>query len=89
MRCATLCNRAEFLDGQDHVHVLNRKVRGDASEEAILKYVELNKPQGIPPSEFREKNPKLIEMPFNSTMKYQVPISIIIFNYYYSFYNQI
>ncbi|XP_050305558.1 sodium/potassium-transporting ATPase subunit alpha-like [Anthonomus grandis grandis] len=73
MRCATLCNRAEFLHGEENQPVLTRKVRGDASEEAILKFVELSKAHGSP-TEFRQKNPKLLEIPFSSTTKYQISI---------------
>lgn len=71
MRCATLCNRAEFLQGEDQLPVQARKVRGDASEEAILKFVELSKVHGGP-AQFRQKNPKILEIPFSSTTKYQV-----------------
>lgn len=73
MRCATLCNRAEFLQGEEDQPVQTRKVRGDASEEAILKFVELSHIHGKP-SEFRVNNPKLLEIPFSSTTKYQISI---------------
>ncbi|XP_066251236.1 sodium/potassium-transporting ATPase subunit alpha-like isoform X2 [Euwallacea similis] len=73
MRCATLCNRAEFLHGEENLPVQARKVRGDASEEAILKFVELSKTHGSP-TDFRHKNPKLLEIPFSSTTKYQISI---------------
>lgn len=76
MRCATLCNRAEFLRGEDDVPIQNKKVRGDASEEAILKFVEMSLPQNMPPKQFRDKNPKLIEIPFSSDTKYQVRINL-------------
>ncbi|XP_066156506.1 sodium/potassium-transporting ATPase subunit alpha-like isoform X1 [Euwallacea fornicatus] len=73
MRCATLCNRAEFVHGEENLPVQARKVRGDASEEAILKFVELSKTHGSP-TDFRCKNPKLLEIPFSSTTKYQISI---------------
>ncbi|KAL1500951.1 hypothetical protein ABEB36_006364 [Hypothenemus hampei] len=73
MRCATLCNRAEFLQGEEALPVQTRKVRGDASEEAILKFVELSQVHGSP-TEFRLRNPKLLEIPFSSTTKYQISI---------------
>lgn len=71
MRCATLCNRAEFLDGEENKPVLQRKVRGDASEEAILKFVELSHIHGSP-HDFRKNHPKILEIPFSSSTKYQV-----------------
>lgn len=70
MRCATLCNRAEFVNGQDGEPIASRSVRGDASEEAILKFVELSHTHGSP-ADFRKKHPKLLEIPFSSTTKYQ------------------
>lgn len=71
IRCAILCNRAEFMQHQSHLAIQNRMVRGDASEEAILKFVELTQPLGSP-KRFRDNNPKLIEVPFSSSTKYQV-----------------
>ncbi|CAH0553372.1 unnamed protein product [Brassicogethes aeneus] len=73
MRCATLCNRAEFIHGEEDKPIQTRLVRGDASEEAILKFVELTHVHGSP-AEFRHDNPKLLEMPFSSTTKYQISI---------------
>ncbi|RZC33428.1 sodium/potassium-transporting ATPase subunit alpha [Asbolus verrucosus] len=73
MRCATLCNRAEFIHGEEDKPINLRQVRGDASEEAILKFVELSKIEGSP-SKFRHNNPKLLEIPFSSTTKYQISV---------------
>ncbi|XP_056648179.1 sodium/potassium-transporting ATPase subunit alpha-like [Diorhabda sublineata] len=73
MRCATLCNRAEFIHGEENKPILNRLVRGDASEEAILKFVELTHVHGDPTT-FRHNNPKLLEIPFSSVTKYQISI---------------
>ncbi|XP_018565491.1 sodium/potassium-transporting ATPase subunit alpha [Anoplophora glabripennis] len=73
MRCATLCNRAEFVHGQEDKPIQSRQVRGDASEEAILKFVELSHIHGNP-TDFRHKNPKLLEIPFSSVTKYQISI---------------
>lgn len=73
MRCATLCNRAEFLHGEENLPIQSRKVRGDASEEAILKFVELSHIHGDPTG-FRNEHPKLLEIPFSSTTKYQISI---------------
>lgn len=71
IRCATLCNRAEFMQHQSHVAIQNRMVRGDASEEAILKFIETTQPLGSP-KRYRDDNPKLVEIPFSSSTKYQV-----------------
>lgn len=70
-RCAGICNRAEFKTDQMNQPVLKREVNGDASEAALLKCVELSTgdAQG-----FRNKFPKVTEIPFNSTNKYQVSI---------------
>uniref|UniRef100_T1GMD9 Na(+)/K(+)-exchanging ATPase n=1 Tax=Megaselia scalaris TaxID=36166 RepID=T1GMD9_MEGSC len=34
-RCATLCNRAEFKGGQEHLPIMKKEINGDASEAAI------------------------------------------------------
>ena len=70
-RCASLCNRAEFKGGQESVHILKKEVNGDASEAALLKCVELSKGNIV---EYRAKNNKVCEIPFNSTNKFQVSI---------------
>jgi sodium/potassium-transporting ATPase subunit alpha len=70
-RCAMLCNRAEFKVGQQDVPVLKRECNGDASESALLKCVELSMGQV---TEYRARNKKISEIPFNSTNKYQVSI---------------
>ena len=70
-RCASLCNRAEFKGGQENVHILKREVNGDASEAALLKCVELSKGNIV---EYRAKNNKVCEIPFNSSNKFQVSI---------------
>lgn len=46
-----------------------RETTGDASESALLKFVEQSF-RSV--KEMREKNPKVAEIPFNSTNKYQV-----------------
>ena len=70
-RVAMLCNRAEFKGGQDGVAILKREVNGDASEAAILKCTELSKGNVM---DYRAKNKKVCEIPFNSTNKFQVSI---------------
>merc|ERR1711981_1143387 len=73
-RCASLCNRAEFKGGQDQVHILKKEVNGDASEAALLKCVELTKGNIM---DYRAKNKKVCEIPFNSANKYQVSIHCV------------
>lgn len=51
------------------VVVKKRDVAGDASESALLKCIELCCGSV---AEMREKTPKIAEIPFNSTNKYQV-----------------
>merc|ERR1739848_529703 len=50
---------------------MGREVNGDASEAAILKCTELTKGNVM---EYRAKNKKVCEIPFNSTNKFQVSI---------------
>merc|ERR1712012_763702 len=70
-RVAALCNRAEFKPGQENIPILKREVNGDASEAALLKCCELTMGKVM---EYRQKNKKVCEIPFNSTNKYQVSI---------------
>ncbi|CAJ0934264.1 unnamed protein product [Ranitomeya imitator] len=70
-KIATLCNRAEFCADQEEVLINKRSVNGDASEAALLKFTEnaLGKVMNI-----RDRNEKVLEIPFNSSNKYQVSI---------------
>ena len=68
-RVGMLCNRAEFKTGQHSLPVLKRECNGDASESALLKCVELSIGHV---TEFRSRNDKVSEIPFNSSNKYQV-----------------
>merc|ERR1719495_2669854 len=70
-RVACLCNRAEFKAGQEKEAILKREANGDASEAAILKCTELSRGNVM---EYRKKNKKVCEIPFNSTNKFQVSI---------------
>ena len=70
-KSAALCNRAEFKPNQSDLPVLKREVNGDASEAALLKCTELSLGNTL---EFRSKNKKVTEIPFNSTNKYQVSV---------------
>lgn len=66
---AGLCNRAVFMETQDNRNVLDRVCNGDASESALLKCFEL---EFGSIEEYRHQHPKVCEIPFNSTNKYQV-----------------
>merc|ERR1711931_401964 len=70
-RVACLCNRAEFKSGQEGVSILKKEVNGDASEAAILKCTELSKGNVM---DYRKRNKKVCEIPFNSSNKFQVSI---------------
>ena len=70
-RVACLCSRAEFKMNQQNMPILKREVNGDASEAALLKYVELATGDAM---NIRGRNKKVCEIPFNSSNKYQVSI---------------
>ncbi|CAM6031377.1 unnamed protein product [Sphagnum compactum] len=70
-RACCLCSRAEFKGGQENVPILKRECAGDASESAILKCMEIAIGNV---TEYRKRNPKVCEIPFNSTNKYHVTI---------------
>jgi len=76
-KIGVLCNRSEFKEGAENMSksVLQREVNGDASEAAILKCTELStKAEHGGVMAYRKKNPKVCEIPFNSTNKYQVSV---------------
>ncbi|XP_023390675.1 sodium/potassium-transporting ATPase subunit alpha-1 [Pteropus vampyrus] len=70
-RIAGLCNRAVFQANQENLPILKRAVAGDASESALLKCIELCCGSV---KEMREQYAKIVEIPFNSTNKYQLSI---------------
>ncbi|XP_036614136.1 sodium/potassium-transporting ATPase subunit alpha-2-like isoform X1 [Trichosurus vulpecula] len=70
---AGLCNRAEFLPNQEDILIPKRVTAGDASESALLKFIEQTYGSV---SQMREKYTKVAEIPFNSTNKYQVSVHI-------------
>ncbi|XP_053546839.1 potassium-transporting ATPase alpha chain 2-like [Bombina bombina] len=72
-RIAILCNRAEFSAGQEEEPINKKKVNGDASEAAILKFTENVVGEVMA---FRMRNHKVCEIPFNSSNKYQVSIHL-------------
>ncbi|GBP75192.1 hypothetical protein EVAR_88797_1 [Eumeta japonica] len=67
---ASLNLKAEFAHNTLALPVEKRKVLGDASEAAILKYMEINRSA----SRTRRENLKVAEIPFSSAYKYQVTI---------------
>ncbi|ODN05419.1 Sodium/potassium-transporting ATPase subunit alpha [Orchesella cincta] len=70
-RVATLCSRAKILPDQDNIPIAERKVNGDASESAIIRYMA----QMIGNIEdYQEKRKKIFEVPFNSVNKWQLSI---------------
>jgi len=76
-KIGVLCNRSEFKEAPDNMSkpVLQREVNGDASEAAILKCTELStKAEHGGVMAYRKQNPKVCEIPFNSTNKYQVSV---------------
>ncbi|CAG2171115.1 unnamed protein product, partial [Oppiella nova] len=70
-RACCLCSRCEFKGGQDNIPILKRECAGDASESAILKCMEIAIGNV---TQLRKRNPKVCEIPFNSTNKYHVTI---------------
>nr|1Q3I_A Chain A, Na,K-ATPase [Sus scrofa] len=70
-RIAGLCNRAVFKAGQENISVSKRDTAGDASESALLKCIELSCGSV---RKMRDRNPKVAEISFNSTNKYQLSI---------------
>lgn len=71
---AGLCNRAVFVEDQQNINILDRVCNGDASESALLKCFEL---EVGPIEKYRRQYPKVCEIPFNSTNKYQVKCLIV------------
>ena len=69
-RVACLCSTAEFLES-DQENPLLRKMKGDASEQGILRCYESIMGNT---TALREANPKVVEIPFNSSNKYQVSV---------------
>lgn len=71
-KVATLCNRATFDPDIENMTkpIVSRKTIGDASESALLKFCEPLRPV----LEYRAEFPKLFEVPFNSTNKWQLSI---------------
>lgn len=74
IRVGMLCSRTYFDPGQEHLPPGKRECSGDASESAVLRYVE-SAVGGT--STVRESSPKVAEIPFNSANKYQVSVHLL------------
>ena len=74
-KAAMLNSRAHFIGGagQEEIPTLKRKTSGAADEAAIMKLCELAGGLGNV-QVYRSSNPKVFEIPFNSTNQYQVSI---------------
>ncbi|VDO71984.1 unnamed protein product [Onchocerca flexuosa] len=68
-RCAALCSNAVFKEEDRDVKLSKREATGDATEVAILKYCEYTCGDV---TAYRKLYPKICEIPFNSTNKFQV-----------------
>ena len=69
---AALCSRAEFkTDQKPDVPLKERACTGDASEIAILKFMEFELDDV---ATYRARSPKVSEIPFNSTNKFHVTV---------------
>ncbi|XP_039765251.1 sodium/potassium-transporting ATPase subunit alpha-like [Pararge aegeria] len=67
---ASLNLKATFAHDSLHFPIEKRKILGDASESAILRYMEINRSA----TKTREDNPREAEIPFSSAYKYQITI---------------
>lgn len=70
-RAAKLCSRARFRVGQENLPIRRRLTTGDASESAILKWLEGEFGNII---DYRDRQKKVAEIAFNSTNKYALTI---------------
>ncbi|KAL5500324.1 hypothetical protein EMCRGX_G011868 [Ephydatia muelleri] len=66
-----LCSRTTFRDGEENKKIIDRICSGDASEAGLLKCYELEVGSVM---ECRARYPKIFEIPFNSTNKYQLSV---------------
>ncbi|RWS16048.1 sodium/potassium-transporting ATPase subunit alpha-like protein [Dinothrombium tinctorium] len=71
IRVCSLCSRAEFVSGSERQPPLKRAAIGDASEIAILRFMEI---MTSSVKEYRSYYSKVFEVPFNSTNKYHLTI---------------
>ncbi|CAL8073692.1 unnamed protein product [Orchesella dallaii] len=68
-RVARLCSRARFKPHQMDKPIFRREVQGDASEAAILRFMETHMGSV---TKYRRKYKKIYERPFNSRTKLQI-----------------
>lgn len=68
---ASLNLKAVFLGDTSDLPVEQRRILGDASESAILRYMEVTRSA----TQTRAQNPQVAEIPFSSAYKYQVTIN--------------
>merc|ERR1719445_441670 len=76
-----LCNNAKFEASEENMArgIQQRETQGDASESALLKFCEhIVRSTGEVKDviAFRDQHPKIGEIPFNSTNKYQVSVHL-------------
>jgi sodium/potassium-transporting ATPase subunit alpha len=74
-----LCNNAIFLQDESNMakDIQQRDTKGDASESALLKFCEhITSQMDSNVVDFRTTHPKIGEIPFNSTNKYQVSVHL-------------
>lgn len=72
LEIAVLCNKAIFKPDQSSIPILKRETIGDASESGILKMTDiLSNGKTL---DMRNSMPKVHEIPFNSTNKFQLSI---------------
>jgi len=69
-KISALCNRATFDPATLHKPIQERDCFGDATESGLIKYAE--SVQSV--EAMRVQFPKIVEIPFNSTNKYQLSI---------------
>ena len=71
-RCCSLCSRAEFTNSSDTEDIMKRQCTGDATEQAILRFMESVGEESV--VDYRRRYPKVAEKPFSSSYKYQYSI---------------
>ena len=69
--CMALCNSADFKADLEYRAIMNREVVGDATEAALLRFIEVSKGSAI---QYRSQFKKVAEVPFNHSTKLQLSI---------------